>query len=158
MWASSFWLTFLFFYYFLFLLVFQDRVSLYSHAGCPGTYFVDHASLKLRNPPASVSQMLGLKASATTARLDWLLNAVMMAHVCKLRVWTAEVGGSRAGNYLGLQRKSLSQIEASGWASRHVPLIPTVGRQKEKVLHLRPSSLHSKFPGLPKLPSESVSQ
>jgi hypothetical protein len=43
---------------YLFILVFQDRVSLYS---CPGTHFVDQAGLELRNPPASASQVLGLR-------------------------------------------------------------------------------------------------
>jgi hypothetical protein len=33
--------------------------------GCPGTHFVDQAGLELRNLPASASQVLGLKASAT---------------------------------------------------------------------------------------------
>ena len=46
-------------------LVFRDRVSLYS-PGCPGTNSVDQAGLELRNPPASASQMLGLKVCATT--------------------------------------------------------------------------------------------
>jgi hypothetical protein len=50
---------------FFFLVCFQDRVSLYS-PGCPGTHFVDQAGLQLRNPPASASQVLGLKACATT--------------------------------------------------------------------------------------------
>jgi hypothetical protein len=45
--------------------VFRDRVSLYS-PGHPGTHFVDQAGLELRNPPASASQVLGLKACATT--------------------------------------------------------------------------------------------
>jgi hypothetical protein len=36
--------------------------------GCPGTHFVDQAGLELRNPPASASQVLGLKACATTAQ------------------------------------------------------------------------------------------
>jgi hypothetical protein len=45
--------------------VFPDRVSLYS-PGCPGTHSVDQAVLKLRNPIASASQVLGLKACATT--------------------------------------------------------------------------------------------
>jgi hypothetical protein len=49
---------------------FQDRVSLYSPA-CPGTHFVDQAGLELRNPPASASQVLGLKACVTTA---WLFT------------------------------------------------------------------------------------
>jgi hypothetical protein len=39
-------------------MVFPDRVSLYS-TGCPGTQSVEHAGL--RNPPASASQVLGLK-------------------------------------------------------------------------------------------------
>jgi hypothetical protein len=39
---------------------FQDRVSLCS-LGCPGTHFVEQAGLKLRNPPASASQVLGTK-------------------------------------------------------------------------------------------------
>jgi hypothetical protein len=43
---------------------FGDRVSLYS-PGCPRTHSVDQAGLKLRNPPASASQVLGLKACAT---------------------------------------------------------------------------------------------
>jgi hypothetical protein len=50
------------------LLVFRDRVSLCS-PGCPGTQSVDQAGLELRNPPASASQVLGLKACATTAQL-----------------------------------------------------------------------------------------
>jgi hypothetical protein len=49
-------------------LFFQDRVSLCS-PGCPGTHSVDQAGFELRNPPASVSQVLRLKACATTARL-----------------------------------------------------------------------------------------
>jgi hypothetical protein len=46
-------------------MVFRDRVSLYS-SDCPGTHFVDQAGLELRNPPASASQVLGLKVCATT--------------------------------------------------------------------------------------------
>jgi len=33
--------------------------------GCPGTHFVEQVGLELRNPPASASQVLGLKAYAT---------------------------------------------------------------------------------------------
>jgi hypothetical protein len=50
-------------------LCFQDRVSLYS-SGCPGTHSIDQAGLELRNLPASASQVLGLKACATTVRSD----------------------------------------------------------------------------------------
>jgi hypothetical protein len=34
--------------------------------GCPGTHSIHQAGLKLRDPPASASQVLGLKACATT--------------------------------------------------------------------------------------------
>jgi hypothetical protein len=59
------------FWGFLFLFVcclfvcFRDRVSLCS-PGYPGTHFIDQAGLELRNLPASASQVLGLKACATT--------------------------------------------------------------------------------------------
>jgi hypothetical protein len=51
--------------FFFFFLVFRDRVSQCS-PGCPGTHSVDQAGLKLRNPPASASRVLGLKVCATT--------------------------------------------------------------------------------------------
>ena len=61
-------LVFLFYYIILYyyLYVFQDRASLCS----PGTHFVDQAGPEFRNPSASVSQVLGLKACANTA---WLI-------------------------------------------------------------------------------------
>ncbi|GAB1285119.1 Protein tyrosine phosphatase receptor type N [Apodemus speciosus] len=43
----------------------RDRVSL-CRPGCPGTHSVDQAGLELRNPPASASQVPGLKACTTT--------------------------------------------------------------------------------------------
>jgi hypothetical protein len=52
-------------FYFILFLVFPDRVSL-CRPGCPGTHFVDQADLELRDPPASASRVLGLKACATT--------------------------------------------------------------------------------------------
>jgi hypothetical protein len=52
-------LSFLFFFFFFSFS--QDRVSLCS-PGCPGTHSVDQVGLKLRNLPASASQVLGLKA------------------------------------------------------------------------------------------------
>jgi hypothetical protein len=51
---------------FVCFLFFRDRVFLCS-PGCPGTHSVNQAGL--RNPPASASRVLGLKACATTARL-----------------------------------------------------------------------------------------
>ena len=56
------------FFSFLFFLVSRDRVSLCSPS-CPGTHSVDQAGLELRNPPASASQVLGLKACAITPGL-----------------------------------------------------------------------------------------
>ena len=55
-------------------LIFWDRVSLCS-PGCPGTHSVDQAGLELRNPPASASRVLGLKACDITAA--WLVLSVL---------------------------------------------------------------------------------
>ena len=51
----------------------RDKLSLCS-PGCPGTHSVDQVGLELRNPPASASQVLGLKVCATTA---WLCFYVL---------------------------------------------------------------------------------
>jgi hypothetical protein len=59
------------FCYSVFCSCFRDRISLCS-PGSPGTYSVDQAGLKLRNPPASASQVLGLKMCTTTARLYYI--------------------------------------------------------------------------------------
>jgi hypothetical protein len=52
---------------------FLRQVSLYS-PGCPETHFVGQTGLKLRNLPASASQVLGLKACATTSPLRNVFN------------------------------------------------------------------------------------
>jgi hypothetical protein len=62
-------------FFFFFFNVFRDRVSLCS-SGCPGTHSVDQAGLELRNLPASASQVLGLKAHATTAWLRQLKKKI----------------------------------------------------------------------------------
>jgi hypothetical protein len=64
-------------------MVFQDKISLY-RPGCPGTHSVDQAGLELRNLPVSASQVLGLKACATTTRLqsEVLYNLVIEFSVC----------------------------------------------------------------------------
>jgi hypothetical protein len=54
---------FCFFFVFFFFLFF--KTGFLCSPGCPGTHFVDQAGLELRNPPASASQVLGLKACAT---------------------------------------------------------------------------------------------
>jgi hypothetical protein len=52
--------------FFFFFPIFQDKVSLH-FPGCAGTHSIDQADLELRNLPAFASQVLGLKARATTA-------------------------------------------------------------------------------------------
>jgi hypothetical protein len=64
----GFFVCYLFCLGFLEVVVFLDRVSLYS-PDCPGTCSVDQAGFKLRHQPTSASQVLGLKACATTAGL-----------------------------------------------------------------------------------------
>jgi hypothetical protein len=51
----------------LLLCFVRDRFSL-CNLGCPGTHSVDQDGLEFRNLPASASQVLGLKACATTAQ------------------------------------------------------------------------------------------
>jgi hypothetical protein len=60
-----FWFGLVLFFCLFVCLFFLDRISLCS-PGCLVTLFVDQAGLELRNPPASASQVLGLKACATT--------------------------------------------------------------------------------------------
>jgi hypothetical protein len=80
------------FLFFCFFWFFRDRVSLYS-PGYPGTHFVDQAGLKLRNPPASASQVLGLKACPTTARLFSVFEgAVSSLNDCTIRQFQWQYG------------------------------------------------------------------
>jgi hypothetical protein len=88
-----------------------DRVSLCS-PGCSGTHSVDQAGLELRNPSASASQVLGLKACTTTAQLcEYNLSHGVNAYI--LIIWKAGVGGSQAGihwNCLKKPQKSMLGI------------------------------------------------
>jgi hypothetical protein len=65
--------------FFLLVFGFPDRVSLCS-PGCPGTHSVEQAGLKFRNPPASASQVLGLKACATTAQQPLVLSSAFQEY------------------------------------------------------------------------------
>ena len=51
-------------------LFFMETGFLFCSSGCPGIPSIDQASLELRDPSASASKVLGLKACATTARLQ----------------------------------------------------------------------------------------
>ena len=61
----------------LFVCLFGDRVSLCS-PGCPGTDFVDQVGRELRNPPASASLVLGLKAFATMPGVSLFLHKIFL--------------------------------------------------------------------------------
>jgi hypothetical protein len=58
----------LFFFFFFFFFFFG-----FSSPGCPETHSVDQAGLKLRNPPASASQVLGLKGHNRLATVRFYL-------------------------------------------------------------------------------------
>jgi hypothetical protein len=64
----------------MYMFFFQDRVSLYS-PDCPEIHSVDQAGFELRNPPASASQVLGLKACATTARHKYILKYLFILYM-----------------------------------------------------------------------------
>ena len=74
-------------WFFLFWLFgFWDRVSLCS-PDCSGTYSVDQAGLKLRNPPDSASQVLGVCHHCPApfflvmdilSRVKWTLKAILI--------------------------------------------------------------------------------
>jgi hypothetical protein len=85
--------------------VFQDRVSLCS-PGYSGTHSVDQAGLKLRDPPVSASQVLGLKACATTAQLKCMSLDVLNPD-------RQNAGSSKDFWSVGL----LLQYEAGLWAA-----------------------------------------
>lgn len=53
--------------YLLSACLFRDRVSLCNPV-CPGTHPVDQVDLKLKDPSTSASQVLELKACATTTQ------------------------------------------------------------------------------------------
>jgi hypothetical protein len=90
---------FLFLFFFFFVrLFFRDRVSLYS-PGCPGTHSVDQAGgLELRNPPASASQVLGLKVCATTARLVFVLETWFISVALAVLELTVDQAGLELGD------------------------------------------------------------
>jgi hypothetical protein len=63
----------------VFFWLFRNRVSLCS-SGCPGTHFVDQVGLELRIPPASASQVLGLKGCATSPGCIYFLIVCLCGH------------------------------------------------------------------------------
>jgi hypothetical protein len=97
-----------------FFFFFRDRVSLCS-PGCPGTHSVDQAGLELRNSPNSASQVLGLKACATTPQPQRdLLNDTVAA--CISCAWIRASASSDACVHPpSSSLPSIWQSEASCW-------------------------------------------
>ena len=67
-----------FFIFYLFFCFLETGFFCVASPGYPGTHSVVQASLELRDPSASASQMLGLKACATTAQLFLNLLAFLL--------------------------------------------------------------------------------
>ena len=64
---------------------FRDRISLCNGPSCSRTHFVDQAGLELRDLPASASQVLQLKACATTA--GQLVPHNISSPLCNMYWW-----------------------------------------------------------------------
>ena len=135
---------------FVCLFVFWDRVSLDS-PGCSGTHFVDQAGIELRNPPASASQVLGLKATVRgcpreyhssphqslqlptshggrrgkNCRKDW---ACLQCHQSQTHVINNK---NLPITLLDDMIKAKIRIMCTSQAWWHMPLIPALRRQRQ---------------------------
>jgi hypothetical protein len=91
---------------------FRDRVSLCS-PGCPGTHFVDQAGLELRNPPASASRVLGLKACATTPGLpsSFVPSTIINTSPCHYNVFHIYILHQKACDCSGWHRLFKGQYQ-----------------------------------------------
>jgi hypothetical protein len=116
----------------LFVFVFRDRVSLYSH-GCPGAHFVDQAGLELRNPPASASRVLGLKACATTLGRTCSFMCSNHSQIIQIWRWASSEPWIRAvpGYYLSSSACQLSiictRVKSPPLLSLLYPMPPSAG-------------------------------
>jgi hypothetical protein len=115
-----------------------DMASLCS-PGCPGTHSVDQAGLELRNSPASASQVLELKACATTPGFtqSWLSCSILClsdnspnrwisSGLTHLRAgrhlpltdsapWTASSEGSLPLGLPGIKQRTAEEHSGRGW-------------------------------------------
>jgi hypothetical protein len=115
----------------------QDRVSPYS-PGCPGTHSVDQDGLEFRNPPASASKVLGLKACATTAQpflLFWQVPLITEPASSSTQNQDLKLNQPDTNNYM---EALLSLVQRKKWKSASsrwqtgcgsMSLIPVLGRQ-----------------------------
>ena len=97
-----------------------DRVSLCS-AGCPRTHSVDQVCPELRNPPASASRVLGLKACATTAQPVLFslptLNWIYLSH--GLSVVSDKISWLPGSDWISLPwTHYVAQGDLEGWEYR----------------------------------------
>jgi hypothetical protein len=99
----------LFVCYFFF---FQDRVSLFS-PGCSGTHFVDQAGLEFRNPAASASPVLGLKACATTPGFDVIFYLIFSLFTFQM--------------FPSFPPENPLSPPFSPWSTTHPLLLPSIG-------------------------------
>jgi hypothetical protein len=92
------------FFVFLFFCFFSRQGSLYS-PGCPGTHFVDQAGLKVRNPPASASRVLGLKACATIPSLFFSLfyGIIISSFVLEKNPYLFPVSPKKGLSFVGFE-------------------------------------------------------
>ena len=67
----------------------QDLV--FVQPGCPGTSSVEQTGLKLRDPPASAAQVLGLKACATMPSLKLISWSGRLLEFCKVHLLTSNL-------------------------------------------------------------------
>jgi hypothetical protein len=104
--------------------------SLYS-PGCPGTHFVDQAGLEFRNPLVSVSQVLGLKACATTA---WLFFFFFFMYVC-LQACPCKPGACRGQKRV----PDCLKLPRGSWELNPGPL------EEQSVLFIAESSFQPKY-------------
>jgi hypothetical protein len=65
-WFGLVWFGFFWFFQFFWFFGFLETGFLYVALNCPGTHFVDQGGLRLKDLPVFTSQVLGLKACATT--------------------------------------------------------------------------------------------
>ena len=105
------------------LVFFRDRVSLYS-PGCPGSHSVEQAGLELRNPPASASRVLGLKACTTTA---WPWSSFYFFEIQSILASTPGCSGQQRQQHplrwvLKLSEKEVEQMLGESVESAELPL------------------------------------
>lgn len=95
-------LSFLLLFFFNVFFFFQNRVS--TQSWLSWNYHVDHAGLKLKNPPASVGQVQGLEGCITTARptFSFLLSVVHQSDVTKALTLEMSRQSSWKPHYLGV--------------------------------------------------------